>query len=116
MDVPLVEGEELIFEPCTETFQKHSLVAPEALVTVQSDGKVFVPVENYEALTVRLESDVVLGQVVRPSKAVDPVVNSSHAGHTLQVETKMDSTLEERKKQLIEVLGLKPGVRGLTVE
>ena len=63
-----------------------------------------------------MESDVVLGQVVRPSKAADPVVNSSQAGHTLQVETKMDSTLEERKKQLIEVLGLKPGVGGLTVE
>ena len=33
LDVPLVEGEELVFEPCTETFQKHALVAPEALVT-----------------------------------------------------------------------------------
>ena len=54
--------------------------------------------------------------MVRPSKAADPVVNSSQAGHTLQVETKMDSTLEERNKQLIEVLGLKPGVGGLTVE
>ena len=64
LDVPLVEGEELFFDPCAETFGKHSLVAPEALVTLPTDDKVLVPVENYESLTMRLESDTVRGQVV----------------------------------------------------
>ena len=88
LDVPLVEGEELIFEPRAEMFDRHALVAPEALVTLHSDGKVLVPVENHEALTVRLESDTVLGQVVRPSKAAGPVVSSGQTGQSLQVEAK----------------------------
>ena len=116
LDVPLVEGEELVFEPCAETFGKHTLVAPEALVTLHSDGKVLVPVENYESMTVRLESDLVLGQVVRPNKAADPVVNPSQTGQSLQIEMEVDGTVGERKRKLIEVLGLKPGVGGLTVE
>lgn len=52
-------------------------------MTVQSGGTVLVSVENYEALTVRLESNVVLGQVVRPTEATDPVVNSRKTGQTL---------------------------------
>ena len=116
LDVPLVEGEELVFEPCAETFDRHALVAPEALVTLHSDGKILVPVENHEALTVRLESDTVLGQVVRPSKAADPVVSSGQTGQSLRVEAKVDSTVEERQRKLIEVLGLKPGIGGLTID
>ena len=61
LDVPLITGEDLVFEPCAETFNRHTLVASEALVTLHSEGKVLVPVENYKALTVRLESDTVLG-------------------------------------------------------
>ncbi len=116
LDVPLVEGEELVFEPRAETFQRNALAAPEALVTLHSDGKVLVPVENYEALTARLESDTVLGQVVRPSKVADPVVGSGQASQCLQVEAKVASTVEERQRKLIEVLGLKPGVSGLTTD
>ena len=69
-----------------------------------------------QCVTVRLESDVVLGQVVRPNKAADPVASSSQTSQSLQVETEVDSTVEERKRKLMEVLGLKPGVSGLTVE
>ena len=114
LDVPLINGEELVFEPCAETFHRHALVAPEALVTLHSDGKVLIPVENYEALTVRLESDTVLGQVIRPCKVADPIVGSGQI-ESLQVEAEVACTVEERQRKLIEVLGLNPGSGGLTI-
>ena len=113
LDVPLVEGEELVFEPCAVMFHKHALIA---VVTLNADGRVLVPVENYEALTVRMESDVVLGQVVRPSKAVDPVSDSKQVGQSLQIEAKTGSLVNDPKRQLIEVLGLRPNVGDLTAE
>ena len=113
LDVPLITGEELVFEPCTETFNRHTLVAPDALVTLHSDGKVLVPIEKYEALTVRLESDTVLGQVIRPNKVADPVVGSDRT-ESLQVEAEVACTVEERRRKLIEVLELNPSSGGLT--
>ena len=85
-------------------------------MTLHSDGKVLVSVKNYEAVTVRLESIVVLGQVVRPNKAADPVVTSTQSGQSSQVETNVYTTVEDSKRKLIEVLGLnsvhsRPGSR-----
>ena len=41
------------------------VVTPESLVTMQSRGCVFVPVENYDGTDARLESNTVLGFIVR---------------------------------------------------
>ena len=121
LDVPLIEGEALIFEPDVESLTRCGLVAPEALVTLKSDSSVLVPVENYETLPSRMDSDLKLGQVVRPNKEVEPVPlypeeEELSASQSLQVEVSQASTVGERKQKLIKVLGLTPEVEGLPVE
>ena len=113
LDVPLIEGEELLFEPDVEVLSKFGLVAPEALLTLKSHSSVLVPVENYDALAARMDANVVLGQVVRPNFAV--LSAREDKSLTVEVEPATSSTVSERKRRL-EMLGLKPGDGGMTIE
>ena len=46
----------------------------------------------------------------RLSEVADPVVSSSQTGPSLLVEAKVDSTVEERQRKLIEVFGIIGGL------
>ena len=65
LEGPLPEGKEFVFEPHIAGMSARGAVASASLVTVLSEGHVFVPVENYDGIDARLESDTGLGFVVR---------------------------------------------------
>ena len=65
LDVPLVEGKTVIFEPAVKSLSTQGVVAPESLLTLTSDKSVLIPVENYHSM---LGANLVLGNVVRQSE------------------------------------------------
>ena len=50
-----------MFDPDPKALNDHGLVAPESLVTLVTDKRIFLPVENYESLTAKLDSDLTIG-------------------------------------------------------
>ena len=46
----LPEGKEFVFEPDVASMRACGVIATESLVTMQSEGGVFVPVENYDGI------------------------------------------------------------------
>ena len=65
LEEPLPEGTDFVFEPDVAGMRARGLVAPESLMTIQSEGHIIVSVENYDGTDARLESDTSLGFVVR---------------------------------------------------
>ena len=61
LEEPSPEGTDFVFEPDVAGKRARGLVAPESLMTIQSEGHIFVPVENYDGIDARLESDTSLG-------------------------------------------------------
>ena len=51
-------------EPDVTGMRTRAFVAPESLMTIQSEGRIFVPVENYDGIDARLVSDTLLGFIV----------------------------------------------------
>ena len=68
LEGPLPDGKEFVFEPDLASMRACGVIAPESLLTMQSEGRVFVPVENYDGIDARLESDTALGFVVRQGR------------------------------------------------
>ena len=56
------EGECVVFEPDPCSLETHGLGALESLVSVNSQGKVLIPVMNYHQRDVYLEEGTLLGQ------------------------------------------------------
>ena len=48
LEGPLPEGKEFVFEPDVASMRACGVIAPDSLITMQSEGCVFVPVENYD--------------------------------------------------------------------
>ena len=59
----LLEGAQLLFEPDPNSLEVYGLSAPESLVQVRGDGKVYIPMVNYQQRVVHLEEGTMLGQV-----------------------------------------------------
>ena len=99
---PVREGHDVLFEPDWEGLSKQGLGTFDSLLTVGSEGRVFIPVQNTQPVIVKLETGVPLG-VVEPCEsepstacsdvpAVSAVIQAEHSG--------------ERKEQLKNLLNL----------
>ena len=112
LDVPLIKGEELMFEPDEEVLSRCGLTAPESLLTLTSDDSLLVPVENHGPIPVRLDVDVVVGQVARPDHTLEPLSSAKPSeevqpAQSLQVEADVSLSVDSRKQRLMEMLGMK---------
>ena len=56
LEEPLPEGTDFVFEPDVAGMRARGLVTPQPMMTIQSEGRIFVPVENYDGIDARLES------------------------------------------------------------
>ena len=102
----------------------HGLVAPESLVTLTTDTSVLLPVENYESLTAKLDSDFVLGHVFRlvdknetklTSNEEVVTCNDVHVAHTA-ADARDGETTKLRCTRLITMLGLDERANGLSAD
>ena len=57
------EGTDVVFVPDPNSLEMFGLGAPDALLRVTGEGKVFIPVVNYQQQTVHLEKGMKFGQV-----------------------------------------------------
>ena len=57
----LLEGTQVVFEPDPDSLERYGLGAPESLVRVRSDGKVYIPIVNYQQKVVHLDEGMRLG-------------------------------------------------------
>ena len=76
--------------------------SPRILVDTSEDS-LLVPVENHGSIPVRLDVDVVVGQVARPDHTVEPLPSSNHSEEvqprqSLQVETDVSLGVDSRKQ------------------
>ena len=104
LDIPLIKGEELMFEPDEKVLNQCGLVPPESLLTLTSDDSLLVPVENHGSIPVRLDVDIV-GQVARPDHTVEPLSSSNRSkeeqpSQSSQVETDVRLSVDSRKQRL----------------
>ena len=137
LDGQLQKGEELVFEPDVLGMGACGIIAPEALVTMQLEGPVFVPIENYEGCDAKLESDTILGYVVKReaefcysckekeccsckeiecSSCGAQRHEASSQSLRVQTDSKKATAVEARWQKLLNVLGLSLEASGLTVE
>ena len=63
VETKLLEGDQVLFEPNPDSLELYSLGAPESLIQVRGDGKVYIPVVNYQQRVVHLNKGTRLGQV-----------------------------------------------------
>ena len=50
LDFPFQKGDDLLFDPDQAIQGSHRLSSPEAVMTLQADSHVLVPIENHETL------------------------------------------------------------------
>ena len=115
----------MCFRPDAKALGDHGLVAPESLVTLTTDRSVLLPVENYESLTSKLDSDFVLGHVFRPVdenevKLASPEEETAcsdvvHVAHTT-TDACDGETMKSRCTRLITMLGLDERANGLNAD
>ena len=112
-----------MFEPDAKALSDHGLVAPESLVTLTTDTSV-LPVEKYESLTAKLDSDFVLGHVFRPVDKNETKLTSNeevvtcsdvHVAHTA-ADARDGETTKSRCTRLITMLGLDERANGLSAD
>ena len=63
VEVPLKKGDQMVFEPNLNRMQVYGVIAPESLVTLQSEGHILLPLENDEGLDARLDRNTPIGHV-----------------------------------------------------
>ena len=121
MEGQLPRGADVVFEPDAASMEACGVTAPEALVTLQSEGRIFVPIENYEGLEAKIESDTPLGYVTRQKgefccacKDQRPEVNSQLL--RIQASSSGVALGEDRWQKLVDVLGLDHTTSGLPAE
>ena len=71
---------DLEFIPCQDTFKALGISVRESLVTSQDDGKILIPVQNFQGITVHLNAGTKLGVVkeMATEPCVIPVVKSKN--------------------------------------
>lgn len=87
------------------------LKAADALLTVDSTGHIYVPIENHNSISARLEPGVFLGSV---SSVAEPVYDGSSADSEEvpllgKVNGVSEIGKEEREEKLLSILGLDQG-------
>ena len=60
-------GDNLLFEPDVTILGSHRLSSPDAVMMLQADDRVLVPVENHESLCTLIDKGTSLGQVTPQS-------------------------------------------------
>ena len=91
-----------MFEPDWEGLSKWGLGAFDSLLTVGPQGKVFIPVQNTQPATVRLETGVLLG-VIEPCES-EPTTGCADV-HAMSAVVQAEQS-NERKEQLKTLLNL----------
>ena len=109
---PVKSQKDLLFEPDHEILAPLGVNAAKSLITTCGDGEVWIPIENHQGVTVRLEAGTPLG-TVRPAD----ITYSATTGETSTTEflpTSSNSPVKairqtpEHIKQLMSQLNLYP--------
>ena len=117
-DQPLQGCGDLVFEPAQETLESFRIRPPEALLSLQPSGHVWIPVQNPSILSTRLSSSMHLGCVTvlpKSEGSLLPSVGLSTAplmgtdACCLKVATDCPSVSPERLERLMAELQLSPG-------
>lgn len=67
LDFPFKKGDSLLFEPDVTILGSHRLSSPDAVMMLQADDCVLVPVENHKPLCTLIDKGTSLGQVTPQS-------------------------------------------------
>ena len=94
------EGHEVLFEPDLEGLGAQGLGAIDSLLTIDREGRVFIPVQNTQQATVKLEPGLQLG-AIEPYNSEPPTVSAGVHAISAVVETEQSG---ERKGQLRKLL------------
>ena len=117
-DQPLQGCGDLVFEPAQETLESFGIRAPEALLSLQPSGHVWIPVQTPSMLSTRLSSSMHLGCVTvlpKSEGSLLPSVGSSTAPFMgthaccLKVAIDCPSVSPEKLERLMAELQLSPG-------
>ena len=93
------EGWDVLFEPDWECLSKQGLGAFHSLLTVGSEGTVFVPVQNIQPAAVKLQTGIPLGIVEHCESKPTMISTEMHAVSAV-VQAKQSGEQEEQLKKL----------------
>ena len=108
----IFQGDDLLFEPNQTILGSRKLSSPDAIMTMQPDGSILVPVENREPLCTWIDKGTSLGWVTQPGEILRSDADSSTEevamGTVLHVEADT-AHRDERGERLLTALGLEQG-------
>ena len=104
ISTPFSDGDILMFEPNQKVLLGEGLQIPDALLTQQPNGHVYIPVENSWAVSARLEPGTCLGQVTHCPEPELKVEESTVTVSEINLVTRKLSA--ERQTELLELLHL----------